>query len=293
MIARAVLIAMLGVQLTPTFRSSVEVVQIPVSVREGNRVIRGLAAGDFVVTDAGVRQEVQLVSIETIPIDVTLILDTSSSTTGMAERLERHVQEIVEMIGPLDALRVLRIDTFVEELRPMLPVTKASAAVVIPRNNGVSSVHDALIAALVRPAAADRRQLVVAITDAIDTMSSTTAERVRDVAARSEALLELVVIRPTPSQGRLTYVRPRFFEFSEALLTQAAEATGGALRGRGFFDRADPVSVFKRVFDEFKQSYMLRFTPRDVPAAGWHELSVSIPAQPQYSIRARRGYVAP
>jgi hypothetical protein len=203
------------------------------------------------------------------------------------------VQQIVKLIGPQDALRVLRIDTFVEELRPMLPVTPESAAIPVPRNNGMSSVHDALLAALVRPVAVDRRHLIVAITDGIDTMSFTVAERVRDVAARSEALLELVVVNPPAAAGRLTFVRPRFYEFNEKVLAQAAEATGGELRGRRVFGNVDPVSAFKRVFDEFKQSYMLRFTPRDVTATGWHALSVSIPGRPKYSVRARPGYFSP
>jgi hypothetical protein len=252
-----------------------------------------LKAEDFLVTDAGVRQEIQALSVEAIPVDVTLILDTSSSTMAIAEKLDQDVQQIVRMIGPHDALRILRIDTFVEELRPMLPVTGESAAIAIPRNNGVSSVHDALIAALVRPVPADRRHLVVAVTDAVDTMSFTTAERVREVAARSEALLELVVVNPPTGGGQPTFVRPRFFEFDEKVLTQAAEATGGELRGRRLFGNADPVYAFKRVFEEFKQSYVLRFTPRDVPSSGWHELSVSVPHKPEYTIRARPGYFSP
>lgn len=294
MIGRAVFFALLALQATPAFRTGVEVVQIPVTVREGNRLVRGLQAGDFVVSDSGVRQETQALKVESIPVDVTLILDTSSSTMAIADKLDRDVQQIVKMlIGSHDALRVLRIDTFVEELRPMLPVTNQSAAIPIPHNNGVSSVHDALVAALMRSVAADRRHLVIAITDASDTMSFTTAQRVREVAERSEALLELVVVNPPTSRGQLTFVRPRFYEFNEALLTEAAAATGGELRGRRLFGNADPVSAFKRVFDEFKQSYVLRFTPRDVPASGWHELSVSIPAKPGYTIRARPGYFAP
>jgi VWFA-related protein len=292
-IIRAAIVVLLGLQAIPTFRSGVDGVQVPVSVRTGNRVVGGLKAEDFVVTDSGVRQDVQAISVEAIPVDITLILDTSSSTMGIAEKLEKDVQQIIKLIGPSDALRILRIDTFVEELRTMTPVTPQSAAIPIPRNYGVSSVHDALMVAMMQPVAADRRHLVIAITDAIDTMSFTTAARVRDVAARSEALLELVVVNPPAVRGRLTYARPRFYEFNEEILKQAAEATGGELRGRRLFGNVDPVSAFKRVFDEFRQSYVLRYTPRDVPSSGWHELSVSIPAKPDYTIRARPGYFAP
>jgi hypothetical protein len=275
---------------SPTFRTAVEVVQIPVSVRDGNRPIAGLQAEDFVVTDSGVVQQVQAVSVETVPIDVTLIVDTSGSTMGMAQKLANDVQTIVRFLRPTDALRLLRIDTFLEELRPMSPVGVLPSASVIPRKNGVSSVHDALVAALMRPAVSDRRHLIVAITDAVDTMSFTTAERVRDVAMRSEGLLELVVVNPPANTGRPTFERPRFVDYEIDALQQAADATGGELRGRRLFGDADPVTAFRRVFDDFRQSYVLRFTPQGVPATGWHELSVTIPRAAKYTIRSRRGY---
>ena len=293
MIIRALLLIAAAAQATPTFRAAVEVVQIPVSVRDGNRLVRDLTAQDFVVTDAGKAQTVDAVSVETIPLDVTLILDTSSSTMAIADKLEKDVADIVKMVGARDRLRILRIDTFVEELRPMLSIESRPGTVTIPRNYGVSSVHDALVAALMRDVPIDRRHLVVGITDGIDTMSMTTAERVRDVAMRSEALLELAIVNPPTTIGPLTYVRPRFVEFDEARLRQAAEATGGELRGRGRFGSADPVSTFKRVFDDFRQSYVLRFTPADAPATGWHELAVSIAKKPRYTVRARPGYFVP
>lgn len=297
MIGRSALVALLALQTLPA-PTSVETVHVPVAVRDGNRLVRDLQTDDFVVSDAGVRQDIQALSVEAVPLDVTLILSGGRGLQpreqmAIAEKLDRDVQQIAKLIGPRDRLRILRIDTLVEELRPLLPVTSQSAAPAIPRNSGVSSVHDALAVALMRHVPRDRRHLIVAITDAIDTMSFTTAARVRDIAARSEALLELVVVNSHRGRPRLTYERPRFFEFDEALLTEAAAATGGELRGRRLFGNLDAASAFKRVFDEFKQSYVLRFTPRDVPASGWHELSVSIPQQPGFTIRARPGYFAP
>jgi hypothetical protein len=293
MIIRAFLVVAVAAQATPTFRAAVDVVQIPVSVRDGNRPVRDLTAQEFVVTDAGRAQTVDAVSVETIPLDVTLILDTSSSTMAIADKLEKDVAQIVKMIGPRDRLRILRIDTLVEELRPMLSIENRPGTVAIPRNYGVSSVHDALVAALMRDVPVDRRHLIVGITDGIDTMSMTTAERVRDVAMRSEALLELAIVNPPTAAGPLSYVRPRFVEYDEARLRQAAEATGGELRGRGRFGSGDPVSTFKRVFDDFQQSYVLRFTPPVAPTSGWHELAVSVPKNPHYTIRARPGYFVP
>ena len=111
----------------------------------------------------------------------------------------------------------------------------------VPRQNGASSVHDALIAALVRRVAVDRRHLVVAITDGRDTMSATTADRVREVASRSEALLQIITVRPPAGVRGVAFMRPRYNDENILLLTEAAETTGGELRGRGMFGDADPV----------------------------------------------------
>jgi hypothetical protein len=256
-------------------------------------MITGLTAADFVLTDNDVAQAIQAVAVETVPVDVTLLLDTSGSTTSIADRLAKDVQQIARLLRKDDGFRLLRIDTFVEELRPMSPVTASVTVETSWRQNGFSSVHDTLIAALVRPGVADRRHLIVAITDGADTMSITTADRVREVASRSDALLQIVTVRPPPGFGDVrTFRRPRFSDEDLLILTEAAERTGGELRGRGLFGDADPVSAFKRVFDEFRQSYVLRYTPENVEREGWHELSVTVPRAPNATVRARRGYYA-
>src|SRR5262245_5433653 len=74
------------------FRSGVDGVVIPVSVRTGNKPVTGLTAADFVLRDNGVVQELQSVAAEKIPIDVTLLLDLSSSVDGpMLQRLKTAV----------------------------------------------------------------------------------------------------------------------------------------------------------------------------------------------------------
>jgi len=49
---------------------------------------------------------------------------------------------------------------------------------------------------------------------------------------------------------------------------------------------------FLRALDEFRTSYVLRYTLQGVKRAGWHDLSVRI-VKPgtNYSVRARRGYI--
>src|SRR4051812_13358242 len=64
------------------FRSAVDSVALDVSVTSGNRPVAGLEAGDFEVTDNGVKQRVLNVSHDALPIDVTFVIDTSESVAG-------------------------------------------------------------------------------------------------------------------------------------------------------------------------------------------------------------------
>jgi VWFA-related protein len=273
-----------------TSRAPAAAVQIPVSVRDGARPVAGLAATDFVLTDNEVAQQVEAVTIESVPLDVTLIVDASGGTTGIADKLVTDVQQIARLLRRDDAFRVIRIDTTVEEMRPMTAVTGPVVIDIAPRRNSASSVHDALIAALVRPVAVNRTHLVVAITDGRDTWSVTTADRVREVASRSDALLQIITVRPPAGVRGVSFMRPRYSDENILLLTEAAETTGGELRGRGLFGDADPVAAFKRVFDDVRQGYLLRYAPPEVDSGGWHELVVTVPKLPSATVRARKGY---
>ena len=108
---------------TPTFRANATMVTVPVSVRHDDRPVLGLVASDFTVTDAGVAQRVERVSFEEVPIDVTLVLDVSGSTSHVVERLRRDARRILGYLRASDRIRILAIDTFVYELRALQPAS--------------------------------------------------------------------------------------------------------------------------------------------------------------------------
>ena len=50
------------------------------------------------------------------------------------------------------------------------------------------------------------------------------------------------------------------------------------------------LNAFRRIFDDFRQSYVLRYTPKGVERRGWHAIEVQVPSIRDATIRARRGY---
>ena len=105
-------------QQTPVCRARTSTGAVTASVKRGNNTVTNLTAADFVVTDNGVAQTVEAVSIENVPIDVTLFLDTSGSTAGKLDEMKDDVQSIIRLLRPGDRFRLLTIGDSVYESVP-------------------------------------------------------------------------------------------------------------------------------------------------------------------------------
>jgi glycerophosphoryl diester phosphodiesterase len=102
-----------GVMLTaqqPLFRTGVEVVELDVSVTRGGKPVLGRTASDFVLTDNGERQEIDSVSLEQLPLDVTLVVDASQSVAG--ERLASLIGAATRLTAALHREDQLAVDRF-------------------------------------------------------------------------------------------------------------------------------------------------------------------------------------
>jgi hypothetical protein len=75
-----------------------------------------------------------------------------------------------------------------------------------------------------------------------------------------------------------------------AVLKEAAVVTGGHAYLPGIFTDRTAAGIFKKVYDDYRHSYVIRYAPQGVKRDGWHELSVTLPAYPNVEISARRGY---
>ena len=77
------------------------------------------------------------------------------------------------------------------------------------------------------------------------------------------------------------------WEQSYRALDQSVQRTGGTLQ------RTQRESdALAEIISDFRTSYVLRYTPREVPAPGWHEIKVSVKRPGSLSVRARKGYEA-
>jgi len=271
------------------YRARTESVAISASVKRGNAPVANLVAKDFTLTDNGVPQSIEAVTIESVPLDVTLFMDTSGSTAGALDRMKSNVITIAKMLRPDDQFRLLTIglsvDTPVPWQRAGSPISLDMKAVP-----GISLVYDALFVALTHTPATGRRHLIVAMTDGQDCGSLLDGARVLDASGRSEAVLHWIYVSNQGDFDQLSI--PAWCTPTDAgevdFVGQSAERTGGESHRSRFGDPA--VRTFAQILDEFRQSYVLRYSAQDVNSSGWHTVAVQVPAQPALTIKARSGY---
>jgi hypothetical protein len=261
---------------------------VDVSVRRGAAPVANLAAVDFRLFDNGVEQVIEALSIESVPIDVTLFHDTSPSLSGKIDDLKADVRRIASLLRPADRVRLVTFGINVD-VSPWWPVGDPIDLTRV-KVGRISAVNDALIVAMIRRPEPDRRHLVVALTDAVDAGSAVSTATLEAVAARAEAVVHLVRM---PQKAGARYTAGQWLPIMGDVdgpdrLGVAAERTGGRLHDAS--GSRDVIAAFRLAFDDFRQSYVLRYSPAGITRAGWHDIKVEVPGVSGATVRARRGY---
>jgi hypothetical protein len=182
---------------TPVFRSSAESVAVPVSVSDKNRPVGDLAAKDFDLFDNGVKQEITVTPIDTVPMDVTFLIDVSGSVKGRAlDKIKLDVQEMASLLMPNDRVRLV---SFARDASDVFGIKPGGATLDLSRmdSGGTSSFYDALILTLAASSGTDRPHLVFAVSDGRDNSSFSPAEAVVAVAKSSAAVLCITLVQST------------------------------------------------------------------------------------------------
>ena len=284
---------------TPTFRAVAEAVAVPVSVRDKGRPVAGLSAKDFELTDNGVRQDVATVALSAVPIDVTLLLDTSGSVAGDA--LAQFKSDVQAMSNALEGADRIRLLTFADRVTDVFGLQPAATHLSLDAitSGGITQFYTALASAMVTVSTGDRPQLVMVFTDGRDSESFLDIDRVIALAPFSHGALFMVLSESTSNSEQAftkdIHDRNAFYSGHGAFaggpnrsaLRTLAQRTGGALYERPAGESLP--TIFKKLLEDFRTGYVLTYIPTGVTRPGWHELHVQT-QQTSYVIRARDGY---
>lgn len=297
----------MGVACQQLFRSNVEGVAIPVTVKTGNKFVSGLKAGDFEVRDNGVVQKIDALDANTVPLDLTLLLDTSTSVDGpLLQQLKFGVVDIADQLHDVDRFRLIAVSQVLQELIPWRSRHDAMPLESLGAEGGLS-LYDALALGMIRRADPGRRQLVIAFTDGRDSTSILEEAETSEIARTTDTVVDVVmpmtknekppvltnsyVASGTPAEfvARAREMKP--WEVKQALvafLDRLVRPTSGNVFT---FEAGQSVGrQFRRVLDDYRSGYVLEYVPSGVASEGWHEITVTVTRSGKYDVRARKGY---
>lgn len=257
-----------------TFRVAVDAVRLDVLVTDRGRVVRDLALADFEVLDDQVPQPIDTVVFERAPLRVTMAFDMSVSVTGeRLEHLRRAGHAVLDGLRAGDQAQLLTFSRRVVRQQPFTSdVALLRTALDEARPVSSTALFDGVFTATTLGGSTDGRNLVLLFSDGVDTVSWVSADQALSSARRANVVVYSAAVR---GRGSIAFLR------------ELARQTGGDvievestrdLRGR-----------FQRILEEFRQRYLISYTPSGVERGGWHDVAVRVKGR-SATVRTRPGY---
>ncbi len=277
-------------QPVAVFSAETSLVNVAVTVEDAHgRPIEGLKARDFVLSEDGRKQRIEMcarmgeASGGATSLDVALLVDTSDS---MLETLRRSQEAAVRFLMNLPNAQDIIVVFFdqaqrVERFDREHPEALFERLKTIP-DGGNTALRDAIVFSLRALGTSGGRSALVLLTDGIDTVSATTPPAL-DKAIQSTAVTIYPVAYPVSSgDGK---------DQREALkeLGRLAQGTGGRL-----FELENEQAlpgVLDEIVTDLREQYVLGFAPDPAGSPGrLRKLSVKVPGRGRVVVRHRVGY---
>jgi Ca-activated chloride channel family protein len=308
-------------QTLPVFRADTEVVVVPVTVTDrSGRLVSGLTAVDFELSDGGTRREIVQFSTERVPVSLGILLDISGSmaTDAKARAIDdarwddtrRALDLLVQRLDPRDEVLFA---AFADKVALAVPWTREHERVPRAFNalrpGGYTALFDAV--RLIAPAfqrAQHARKVLLVISDGLDslvprikgapikTYGLSREQQVQlEIYSRQKALRDAAIGAAhdvVKKSGAALYAigmgtgKDAYVDL-ENLETLTSDSGGYV---EAINNSAEISAAVARVFDELQSQYVLAFEPTRADGKT-HQISV-LTKNADLRVRARAGYTA-
>lgn len=279
----------------PTFRSGTAIVALNVTVTDiRQQYASGLTAEDFEVYEDGVKQEVEFFATAEVPLDLILLIDSSSSMRDKVDAVRKAASGFIDTMRPGDRAAVVSFSDGVQVLQA-LTTDRALVLQAIDRTGakGATALHNAVYVALKefgRPANGGpdiRRQAIAVLSDGEDTSSLLSFEDVLEMAKRSGVAIYTIAMKSDLTSG--SRQPRRYFSQSDFAMKQLAAETGAM----PFFPNSvsDLEDVYDAIATELASQYSIGYVPRNTRDDGrYRRVIVRVTNHPELKPRTRTGY---
>ena len=278
----------------PAFRSGVDVVSLTVTATDGaGRYVTDLAETEFEVYEDGAQQDVSFFTKTTLPLSVSVLIDTSASMDDKMATVQTAATGFVRQLRREDQAQLI---DFNSRVNVAVPFTGDQAVlekgIRATAAGGSTALYNSVYIALkelkkvqARTATELRRQAIVLLSDGEDTSSLVSFDEVLELAKRSETAIYAIGLKSkdiATSKG---------FHEADYVLRQLTTQTGG----RVFFPASvqDLPAVYQQISEELSSQYSLGYSSRNPKRDGrWRRVVVRL-TRPSVAVRTKQGYYGP
>lgn len=280
-------------------RVSTSLVMVDATVKAKNgKVMDDLKQNDFIVSEDGVPQKLQIFGRDTLPLDLILLLDTSASTGGVLQALQYAAAHGLTALKAEDEVALM---TFSSEAVLRVPFDKnkiqSTAEIAALQTGGTTNINDALYvsASYLRSNAPPGRRVIVLISDdvATDAGKYNTLEIIKEAITADTAIYNLKLPDHNSAETHLAASHtPGLVD-----LRKVMEETGGESFEVKDVLRLD--TIFRALIERIKTRYTLGYYVNGDQARGKeHKLEVHLAPSfgtkgKNYLLLAKSGYIMP
>jgi Ca-activated chloride channel homolog len=281
-----------------TFKSGIEMVPLVVTVTDTNgRYVTGLTGDDFTVLEDGVVQRLSFFASGAIPLDVALVVDTSSSMVNDLPLVQSAAAGLVHRLRATDRGAIVEVKGSIGMPQPFTSdVSRIEQTLRSLKASGNTALYDGLYVILKEfererhDAAQLRRQVLVVLSDGVDTGSHVAFEDVLNLARRTGVGVYIIALRSDIQMIPREHLDESILHADYAIATFTRESGG-----RTFFPKSarELPAIYNAIAQELGSQYDLGYLPlRAGGDGGFRRVAVHMPPQMNALARTRSGYYA-
>jgi Ca-activated chloride channel family protein len=242
---------------------------------KSDKLVDNFTKDSLVVLEDGVQQTVRDAFLEDRPITMAIVLDSSGSMRDAMPEVHQAAASFVETLRPQDRALVIDFDDKVfllQDLTSDQAVLKESVSST--EALGSTALYDALHAAFRKLRGIDGRKAIVLLSDGDDTSSQFSYNRIMEEAKAQNVLMYGIGLG----------------DVRKSVLKEFSETTGG----RAFFvaKASQLAEVYRKIAEELRRQYYVSYSTKNKTWDGRFIKLLVKSTNPDWSVRARRGYFA-
>jgi Ca-activated chloride channel family protein len=279
-----------------TIRLDTEEVVLDVTVTDQtNMPVYDLKKEDFTVFEDKVKQEIQSVRREEVPVSFGLVIDTSGSMRARLQQVAESGQQLVKQMREDDEAFVASFKTEPELIQEFTHDRRdLEDALNELYSSGGTSLLDAIVATsdYAQQKAKQRRKALIIISDGLEKNSSVKEKEVVEAIKENEVQLYLVgFVDEDAESGGL--FRKSDSKKAKELLVKLAEDSGG----RVFFPKeiSEMPAIADQIAKDLRTQYIVSYAPSNaIKDNTFRTVTVSVNPKGSRKLlaRTRRGYYA-